>query len=193
MGSRSASPEPAALPDTVLVGRVRRAHGVRGVVRVEIHSDTEGRFARGASLLLRRPGSEALESVRVASFHPLDDDALVRFDGYDDRDCATTLRGAWVEVERAQVPAPEPGTYYCFELVGCACVDAEAGPLGTVVDVIEDGGGLLLRLADPRRELLVPFVETFLVAVDVAARRIDLRLPPGLVETCAVPSCGFAS
>ena len=49
----------------------------------------------------------------------------------------------------------------------------------------EDGGGLLLEVESGERRLLVPFVDAFVVKIDVAARRIDLDLPPGLVDVCA--------
>ena len=53
-----------------------------------------------------------------------------------------------------------------------------------MVDVEEDGGGLLLIVDDGERRLPVPFVRAFLEGVDVEAKRIDLALPPGLIETC---------
>ena len=49
---------------------------------------------------------------------------------------------------------------------------------------MRDGGGLLLRVVGPRGEVLVPFVEAFVAAVDRAAGTIELELPAGLVEEC---------
>lgn len=178
-----------ALPDTVVVGRVLRAHGLRGEVRVEVLSDVAERFAPGSELLLLRPGRKTGERVRVETFRPLPDDgALLRFEGCDDRARAEAIRGAALEVAREQVPPAPEKTYYYFELVGCACHDAEAGDLGTVVDIVEDGGGHLLQVDDQGRTLLIPFVAAYIEALDVTGRRIDLRLPPGLVETCASES-----
>jgi ribosomal 30S subunit maturation factor RimM len=58
--------------------------------------------------------------------------------------------------------------------------------------VVEDGGGLLLIIEgegegerETGRRIPVPFVREFLREVDVAGARIELELPPGLVETCA--------
>ena len=69
--------------------------------------------------------------------------------------------------------------------MNCRCHDRRHGELGKVVDVIEDGGGLLLEVADGERRLLVPFVRRYLVAVDRVERTIELDLPAGLIETCA--------
>lgn len=108
----------------------------------------------------------------------------MRFEGYGDRNAAETLHGSVLEVGRDEVPPAEEGSWYWFELTGCCCFDEALGEIGTVVDVVEDGGGLLLELKAEGKRLLVPFVRAFLVQVDTEAGRIDLRLPEGLVETC---------
>lgn len=196
MGSKSAKPEPpsqrrpAAAPrgdERVLVGEIHRAHGLRGEVKVEVHSDIAERFDRGQELLLvegRRPPRR----LRVRSSRPAKGGLLVGFEGISDRDQAEALRGARLEVEATDVPEPPDGFYYYFQLQGCRCVDAELGELGEVVDVVEDGGGVLLEVAQLDEKLLLPFVDAFLVQVDIEGRRIDWKLPPGLVETCASKS-----
>lgn len=171
------------LPETVAVGRVLRSHGVQGEVVVALLSDVPDRIAPGRRLLLTREGEPA-RTVTVESERPHKSGLRVRFAGIDDRDRADELRGAWLEVPRSEVPEPPAGTYYHFQLVGCRCFD-NGQDLGEVVELLEDGGGLLLVVSDGARRLPVPFVERFLQGVDVAAGRIDLELPPGLIEACA--------
>jgi 16S rRNA processing protein RimM len=171
------------LPETVIVGRVLRPHGIRGELVVEVLSDVPERLAPGSSLLMVREGRPA-EPVRVAARRPHKSGALVRLEGVEDRVQAEGLRGAWLEVERSRVPPPAPGSYYHYQLLGCRCRSG-GDELGVVVDLVEDGGGLLLIVSDGRRKLPVPFVERFLRGVDVVQGTIDLELPPGLVETCA--------
>ncbi len=186
MGSRSASPERSQPPGegSVLVALVTRAHGIRGEVRIEIHSDVEGRFDPGRELTLSVAGA-APRAVRIERFRPARGGGIVRFGGWQTREQAEALRGARLEVPAAQVPAAPAGLYYHFDLVGCRCLDAEHGDLGEVTAVVEDGGGILLEVAGAGRNLPVPFVDPFLESVDVAGKVIHLRLPPGLVETCA--------
>lgn len=174
------------LPETITVGRVLRPQGVRGEVVVEVLSDVPERFAPGSRLMGTRDGKPGM-SVEVAASRPHKSGAVVRFAGSGDRDQAEELRGLWLEIPRSQVPPAEPGTYYQYELVGCLCrVSGEE--LGRVAEVVEDGGGLLLIVEGEGRRIPVPFVREFLREVDVAGARIDLELPPGLVETCASKS-----
>jgi 16S rRNA processing protein RimM len=171
------------LPETITVGRVLRPQGVRGEVVVEVLSDVPERFAPGSRLMGVREGKPSV-TVEVAASRPHKSGAVVRFTGSEDRDQAEELRGLWLEIPRSQVPPAEPGTYYQYELIGCLCrVSGEE--LGRVAEVVEDGGGLLLIVEGEGRRIPVPFVREFLREVDVAGARIDLELPPGLVETCA--------
>jgi 16S rRNA processing protein RimM len=184
--SRTTEAPPAPrddLPDRVEVGRVLRPHGVHGEVVVAVLSDVPGRFAAGSRLLAARDGG-AVQTLVVQASRPHKSGAQVKFEGVDDRDAAEALRGLALEVERSRVPQAEPGTYYYYELLGCRCRDG-GRDLGEVVDLVEDGGGLLLIVAAGDQRVPVPFVESFLRGIDVAARRIDVELPPGLLDACA--------
>ncbi|HSG40323.1 MAG TPA: ribosome maturation factor RimM [Thermoanaerobaculia bacterium] len=171
------------LPETVAVGRVLRSHGLKGEVVVEVLSDVPGRYEKGSRVQGVRAGRPPLSLV-VASSRPQKGGAVVRFEGYEDRDRAEELRGLDLEVPRSEVPKAPEGTYYQFELLGCLCFN-EGEALGRVVEVTEDGGGLMLIVEGEGRRVPVPFVREFLREVDVEAGRIDLVLPPGLLEACA--------
>ena len=175
------------LPERVMVGRIRKPHGVGGAVSVETMSDVEDRFAPGAGLWARLADGRQ-RSLVVASARPHGEALLLRFEGCDDRDAAEALRAAVLEIERRAVPPPPRDSFYYYELIGCRCRDGRAGELGEVAGVIEDGGGLLLELEAPAGRVLVPFVKAYLAAVDVERGVIELDLPEGLVETCTSTS-----
>lgn len=196
MGSRSARTEapsrrrPAATGDgdRVLVGEVLRPHGLRGEVKVEVHTDIVERFDGGSEMWWVSPNGRQQDRMRVRSSRPAKGCLLVSFDGVSYRDQAEALRGGRLEVDPEDVPEAPDGFYYYFQLVGCRCVDAELGELGQVVDIVEDGGGVLLEVAHWDEKLLLPFVDAFLAEVDIPGQRIDWKLPPGLVETCVSKS-----
>lgn len=189
MGSRSSTTDTHPV-ETVLVGSIRRPHGVGGEVVVEALTDVAGRFRPGSELLVSRAetgpasGTTIEGRVRVASSRRHRGNLLVRFEGFEDRDAVEGLRGAYLEIGRPPESGAPKGIYYYYQLLGCRCRDRRHGDLGEVVDLVEDGGGLLLIVEGEGRQLPVPFVESFLRQIDVAGRRIDLDLPPGLVETC---------
>jgi len=185
MSSKSSTTDPPRREDSredILVGLIHKPHGLRGEVAVEVLSDIESRFVKGAKLSLVVPGVPPRE-IRVRSARDHGRGILVLFEGFESRDAAEKLRGGRLEVARDSVPPAEDGEFYHFELAGCRCYDRDRD-LGVVTSVIEDGGGVLLEVRDGDAELLVPFVKEFLTAIDTSARRIDLDLPDGLVDTC---------
>jgi 16S rRNA processing protein RimM len=191
MSSTSSNPESQApaggsrpAPTTVLVGRILRPHGLRGEVVVEVTSEVPGRFADGSELLLRaKDGSQ--RAVRIAQGKLYGKTALVRLDGASSRDDAEALRDCELEVPVELVPAAPPGVFWQHELVGATCRDRREGELGVVEGLMEQGGGLLLRVVGARGELLIPFAEPFLGGLDRATRTLTVDLPPGLIEACA--------
>lgn len=183
---RSRSRRESGSEERVAVGRVLRPHGVRGELKVEVWSDVDGRFDAGNELFLNLQGRS--RRIRIESVRPERGHLLVRISGIDDRDAAEEARNARFEVDASDVPEPPEGFYYHFQLVGCACHEEEAGELGTVAEVVEDGGGFLLRAEKDGQSVLIPFVDAFLSNVDVVGRRIDLKLPDGLLAICTSKS-----
>jgi 16S rRNA processing protein RimM len=158
---------------------------VRGELAVEVLTDVADRLGPGSRLLACEPGG-GRRFLTVASCRAHRGGVLLGFAEIPDRTAAQVLRGATLEVERSEVPQAPAGSYYHYELLGCRVEDRRAGELGVVVDLAEDGGGLLLLVDGGRGVVPVPFVERFVRSVDVAGGRIELELPEGLVEACAV-------
>lgn len=197
-GAPSAGQPPEGSPSQVLVGTILRPHGVKGEVTVQLWSDNDRRFAPGVALAAfpaaartaagqPAPGrSERTLRVERSTSHK--GGLRVAFAGIADREAAETLRGLDLWVPFSAVPPAPAGSFYYFELIGCRCFDAGSGAsveIGTVVDLLEDGGGTLLEVERDGLRTVIPFVEAFLAGVDRPARRIDLRLPEGLLATCA--------
>jgi 16S rRNA processing protein RimM len=190
------------LPERVLVGRVLRPHGLRGEVVVEVLSEVPERWEPGSRLWLTdERGATAtgrrIATAEVVSSRPHKTGRLVRFAGCESREDIEALRGAWLAVERSQVPPRPEGEYYYYELLGCRLRLREGESereLGEVVDLQEDGGGLMLVVAagaegaEKGGRLPIPFVREYLREVDVERGTIVVELPEGFVEACASTS-----
>lgn len=165
-----------------MVGRIRRPHGVKGEVLAEVLTDVPERLRPGSLLWAEAAGGRRRLTVTGCRRHH--DGALLAFAEVADRDAAGELRGVSLTVERSAVPPPPDGAYYHWQLLGCRVSDRAAGELGEVVDLVEDGGGLLLLVEGGRGVVPVPFVESYLRALDVEEGRIEVELPAGLLEAC---------
>jgi 16S rRNA processing protein RimM len=166
----------------VVVGRVGRAHGVRGEVRVESRTDSPDlRFAVGVVLRPDAAGRRAL-TVRAAREHS--GALLVRFDEVADRTAAEALRGV---VLYADVPDDErPGDaeeYYDRQLVGLSARTPAGDPVGEVVDVahLPEQEVLVVRKSDGA-EALIPFVHALVPTVNLVDGYVVIDDRPGLLE-----------
>jgi 16S rRNA processing protein RimM len=153
------------------VGRVARAHGLRGRVLVTPYNSGSEGLER-----VRRMWLEEREFVVERAEH-VNLGYLVALRGVTDRDQADALRGQEVRVDRAELPPLDDGEMYAIDLIGFAVVDAQGTVRGEVEDLEEAGAQDLLKL---KGGALVPL--GLVKEVDSAARRIVVEAPPGLFE-----------
>jgi 16S rRNA processing protein RimM len=171
----------------VTVGRIGRAHGIRGEVTVDVRTDSpELRFADGARLTTDPAGAGPLV-IGHSRWHS--GRLLVRFDGVSDRAVAEGLRGVHLlaEVGEGERPA-DPDEFFDHQLVGLRAVTTTGDAVGDITDVLHLPGQDLLVVRRPdNRETLVPFVADIVPEVDLAAERVVLDPPVGLLEDEATP------
>ncbi|GGM39839.1 ribosome maturation factor RimM [Longimycelium tulufanense] len=168
----------------VVVGRVGKAHGIRGELTVDPRTDSpEERFAEGAALVARLPDGTS-RTVTVAAARPHAGRLLVHFEGVPDRTAAESLRGALLTVDTAELPPiGDPDEFYDHELEGLVAELADGSRVGVVREVTHGPGADLLVLErDDGGEALVPFVSEIVPEVDVAGGRLLLTPPPGLLD-----------
>jgi 16S rRNA processing protein RimM len=165
----------------VVVGRIGKAHGIRGEVTVEVRTDDpEVRFAPGAELLVA--GSDAV--MHVQSMRPHGGGLLVGFDGVQDRTGAEQLRGILLEVDRPEGMSPvDDDEFYDSDLIGCVVRDIEGKNLGEVHEVVHLPSQDLLAIRTAEgREWLLPLVRELVTDVDLTAKVVTARPPDGLID-----------
>lgn len=173
------------------VGRLVKAHGLKGALKVELYTDDpNGRFTPGATFTLQVPESSPWHGklLTVREFRFMNSHAVAFFEGVDDRSAAEELLRAilWIDEDAATAPA-EDDAWYDHQLVGLDVVrDDEVVGRVIRVDHFPAQDLLIVRtLASAGggdREVLVPFVKAIVPEVDVPAGRVVVTPPPGLFE-----------
>lgn len=171
----------------VVVGRIGKAHGIRGELSVEPRTDEpERRFVVGAVLRAVRPNGTDARTLTVASRRWHQDRLLVFFEEIPDRTAAEAARGLVLSVEVDPAEQPEdPEEFYDHQLVGLKAVTTDGREVGQVAEVIHTAGQDLLAIATTGEagadEVLVPFVVALVPVVDLAAGRLEIADRPGLL------------
>lgn len=160
---------------TVAVGRIGRAHGIKGEVTVLVLSEVEGRFADGAAVYLEDGRILTVESAR-----PHRGGLVVKFREVRDRNQAEELSRKVLMVPESTSPELPEGSWWDHRLVGCEVVTESGRSLGTLQEVIHTQANDVWSAVAEGRETLIPALKDVIVSVDVAEKRILVREVPGL-------------
>ncbi|CAO0820915.1 Ribosome maturation factor RimM [Desulfarculales bacterium] len=176
-----------ARSDLILMGRASGAFGLKGEIRIFPYGRDPEIFLRAGRLYLG-PNPEAARPLTLVSLREHGGLVLVTVKEVSDRIQAEAQAGAWVYLERLALGPLDEGEYYWYQLKGAAVVDRQGRRLGRVVAMSDMGAhDLLLVQADDGKEALIPVVEDIVLDVDLAARRITVELPQGLLEVQGWP------
>ena len=167
------------------VGRLVKAHGLKGALKVELYTDDpDGRFTPGATFTLQVPKESPwhgktieLIELRWYNTHP-----VAFFKDVADRTAAETLVKAilWVEQDTAE-GSSEEDAWYDYQLVGLSVL-RDGVEVGTVTRIDHFPAQDLLTVKTPDGEVLVPFVKAIVPSVDVEAGTLVVTPPAGLFE-----------
>lgn len=162
-------------PERLVVGRIAKAHGIRGEVAIDVLSDEPARFTPGARVF----AGESELTVSTSRDHQ--GRLLVLFEEVPDRNMAESLKGAELTIPIDEARAlNDEWSFYPHDLTGLAVTDENGNALGTMDRVEESPASDIWVVRTAGREVLVPAVRDIVVRVDLDHGTIVLRPPEGL-------------
>lgn len=174
----SGSP-PIGEPEYLVVGFLRRPHGLKGEIVMDVHSDFPERLKTGLTLYV----GEDYAPMTLASRRPHQDGLLVRFRGVKTPEEAGYYRNTWVYVPSADRPPLPPGEYYHHQLLGIAVITDEGQNLGVLTDILETGANdVYVVQGVDGREILLPAIPAVIIDIQVADRIMRVHPLDGLIE-----------
>ena len=195
-------------PAWTVLAHLLRPQGRKGEVLAELFTDFPERFEDHKRVFLAAPGfaGEATEARAVdvlAFWLPMGKNegrVVLHFAGIDTISDAELIAGQDVLVPRQERLALDEESVYVSDLIGCTLYDGPL-PVGVVEDVqfamsadgarrLDDAAPLLAVRSSEGDEVLIPFAKAFLVGVDTDLKRVDMRLPQGLVDVNRPPGAG---
>jgi 16S rRNA processing protein RimM len=175
--TKKAPGSPDGEPVYLVVGFLRRAHGLRGEIIMDLHTDFPERLQGGRKLLL----GEARRPATLAGTRPHAKGMLVKFEGVNNPEEAGQLRNQWVYVNAADVPSLPEGRLYQHELFGFEVEDENGNRLGELVEIIETGANNVYVVRNETgKEILLPAIPSVVLETDTARRVMRVHLLEGL-------------
>jgi 16S rRNA processing protein RimM len=174
-------------PELAIVGRIRRAHGIRGEVLVEPITDApDAVFAPGRRVLAgTADGARARDGAELAitEIRPFKEGLLIRFDSIPDRTTAELWRDRYLLLPLSELDPPADGEVYIHELVGMRVRLDGGDVLGTVSEVYELPQGLVLDVARVSGgSVVLAFRDDVVRHIDRVGRLIDVTPPEGALD-----------
>jgi 16S rRNA processing protein RimM len=181
------------------VARLLRPQGRKGELLADLLTDFPERFTGQPRVFLAKPGFAGEASSAIAAdvtdfWLPTGKNLgriVLAFQGISSINDAERLSGLDVLIPTADRIELEPGAEYIDDLVGCIVFDGQS-QIGTLESLefstdpagrrLEDVAPLLTVVTAEGDEVLIPYAQDFLVSVDIAARRIEMKLPAGLLD-----------
>lgn len=160
----------------IKVAQIINTHGLKGECKLYlVTDDPQHRFEKGRVLHL-----EDGRTLTVVRYREQKDFGYCYFEGIDSIEKAEQLKTKNLFIAQDDLPELEEGQYYYHELMNCTVYNEEKENLGEVVDILEAGANLVLRVKSKNTSFLLPFVPAFIVDVNKDTHEIIIREMDGL-------------
>jgi 16S rRNA processing protein RimM len=166
-------------PEYLVVGYLRRPHGLHGEMVMEVHTDFPERLKPGSVVYI----GDSYEKMLIAGARYHNEGLLIKFQNLENPELAGHYRNQSVYVLAADRPMLPKGQYYHHELIGFNIVDEKDESIGTLMEIMQTGANdvYVVQQADGR-EVLLPVISSVIIAVETTHRQIRVRPLPGLLD-----------
>jgi 16S rRNA processing protein RimM len=166
-------------PLFILVGILRRPHGLKGEALVSLQTDFPDRLQKGLRLYL----GEEYQPVTIRSRRQHNDGLLMAFDELADKLSLEDLHNVPLFVRKDETPVLPEGQYYQYQLLGLSVVTEDGKLLGKVTEILDTtANAVYVVRPETGKEILLPSIKDVVRSVELEKTRIVVRLMPGMME-----------
>ena len=175
---QNASGSPDGEPEYLVVGFLRRPHGVHGEIIMDLHTDFPERLKKGRELFI----GEKHKLARLDGLRPHQSSLLVKFDGMDSPEDVGRFRNQWVYIKSSDAAPLPPEKLYQHQLFGLEVQEENEVSLGKLVEVIKTGANdVYVVKNESGREVLLPAIPSVILEIDQDRRIMRVHLLEGLI------------
>ena len=169
---------PQSEPRFLAVGRIVRAHGVRGEISMMVLTEFPERFESTERIFIGNELEATPYLIEGYRWHKKN--LLLKLEGITNRTQAEQLRNELVQVPLEEaVPLPE-GSFYLYQLIGLPVTITTGQPLGQIVNILETGANDVYVVSDGDKEILLPAIPDVVKWVDLE-QGVVVELIDGLI------------
>lgn len=160
------------------IGFIRRPHGVRGELIMDLHTDFPERIKPGRKVFI----GEKYQPVTFDTVRSHNESLLISLRGYETLESIGRFRNQWVYIKAKDAPALPEGQYYKYELLDLIVKDDAGNLLGKLSEILETGANDVYIVKDESgKEILLPAIPSVILKIDMQAKEITVHLIDGLL------------
>lgn len=171
-------PTPSEKSPYLVIGKLRRPHGVRGEMLMDVITDFPERLNPGVSVFV---GPQHLPlQIRSRRWHR--SELLIAFEGYHTPEAVGVLRNLYVHVRADDRPSLPEGEYYHHQLLGMKVISDQGKTLGVLGEIIDTGANDVFVVHSLEfGEILLPYTDEVVININLERNEMHVRLLPGLL------------
>lgn len=165
---------PLGEPVFLVIGLLRRSHGLKGDVVMDVYTDFPERLMPGKTLFI----GESHRPLVIRNIRAANKEILIGFEGYSNPESTADLRNQLVYVATSSMPALPEGEYYHHQLIGLRVVDTSGQFLGVLNEIIETGANDVYVVVNADgAEILIPAVDEYVIEINLELGEIKVSPP----------------
>jgi 16S rRNA processing protein RimM len=165
------------MSEKIRVGKILRGFGIKGEVKVQIITDEpEKRFKVKKVLYLKQ--DETFSPVTITSVRYHQNNVLLSFADHPDLTSVEGYHGCELFIDRKDIKSKD--SVYAFELMNVSVYKEDGTLVGVVSDILDTGAHIVLRIKTDAKDVLIPYVDRFIVRFDQSKNILVIRWLEGL-------------
>ncbi len=168
--------------DKLLIGQIGKPFGLKGELKVMPYTSfIKERYCKGRKLLLENKKTKESFIDEIVSVRFGEKQTLIKLSSISTIEEAEAIYGFEIYMDKSDAPMPE-GSYRIADLLNCQVIDENGSKLGIVKDVLSYAPKSTLRVErEKKKDFFVPFVDDFLIDVDIEKKTIKIKVVPGML------------
>lgn len=150
--------------DKIIVGKIGKARGLDGTLKIIPLTDFEGRFDNLTEIAVGE------KMFQVEKVQHIGGEIFIKFENVDSREIAKTLTNKFLTVPRKNAAPLDDGEFYTFDIIGCEVFDGDKN-FGKVQNVLKTGSNDVFQVLG-ETEILIPALKSVIKKIDVANKKI---------------------
>ena len=165
----------------LLIGKVVRPHGLKGVLRIISYAESPETFLRAGEVFLEGASGKAVKYgiISITSGRKF---FLLTLEGLDSLEEAETYRGGDIYIEKSRLRRERDDEYFWYELIGLPVFLDTGKRVGTIRRIVPGAGHDIYVVQEGGKEILIPAVHQVVKAVDLEKRKVIITDVEGLLD-----------